>query len=273
MDSGLTKKIKNDIRKTGFLAELHVASQFIKSGWQVEHCGTFLDQDEMINREIDIEAFTYTRKQVNDITIFVRLHLIVEVKTSFDRPWIIFTVPITTSELLGPPAWLMIIGTSDFDGNYLEYTDITKNSIREKQPRVGVSFHEAFKSVHDKSQIYEALVKSCKAAKSKCSDDFGLEGRTISSTGTAKKQKSIDFFQPVVVLEGKLVEATLNKKGEIIIREKDYIPVTLASFSQKYGDVPFYPDVVTKAGLPEYINSHNRWLAWIEQCIINRIQP
>lgn len=273
MDSKLTKKIKDDVRKTGFLAELHVASQFVKSGWQVEHCGTFLDKDEMVNREIDIEAFTYTRKQVHDITIFVRLHLMVEVKTSFGRPWIIFTVPITDSEFLEPPAWLMIISTSDFDGDSLPYTDIIKNSIREKQPRVGISFHEAFKSTHDKSQIYEALVKSCKAAKSMCTDDFNAEDQSLSSTRTIKKQKSIDFFQPVVVLEGTLVEATLNKKGEIIIREKDYIPVVLASFSHKYGDGPFYPDVVTKAGLPMYINRHNSWLASIEQCIINRLQP
>lgn len=196
-------------------------------------------------------------KGIHKIT--VRLTLVIEIKASRDRPWVIFTVPVKDSPFLEPPGWGMIIQTDDFDRDSLSYEDIVKNSIREKELRVGISFNEAFKSPNEPSQIYKALVTSCKAALFQMEpylEDKKLDPTHINTTGI----KAIDFFQPLVVLDGILAEATLDHKGEIKIREKDYIPIVLHSFSPKYGEDLFFPDLVTKQGLPAYISCIKNWI-------------
>lgn len=58
MKDELRKKITSDIKRSGFLSELLVATDLVKSKWEVRNCVTFLDEDKSVMREVDVMECT-----------------------------------------------------------------------------------------------------------------------------------------------------------------------------------------------------------------------
>ena len=53
--------------------------------------------------------------------------------------------------------------------------------------------------------------------------------------------------------------------------EKDFVPVILGNFSPQYRTESFYPDVVTKNGLRDYIGKQKYWVKSLRKRIVDHL--
>jgi len=259
----LSKYIKE---KTGYLEELKVGNIFSKAGWDVRHSNYYLDRDEQKGREIDI----YARK--NNVfedslekNISISINLICEVKKSIKKPWVIFSTKKSIYE--------------SFFGYSLYYEKNMKNAIAHKIrmkvdrnssissfTRIGETYCEAYtnntlKSSSDYSQIFKALTSSAKAS------EYFLSMRKDDYSADAFLPKVIEFFEPIVIFDGLLCEAYLNKQNELELNEINHIPVLFNRISPKYNRNNYIIDVITIKELPNLLTSKEKWINTIMEKI------
>ncbi|BBI33457.1 hypothetical protein KCTCHS21_28560 [Cohnella abietis] len=72
-------------------------------------------------------------------------------------------------------------------------------------------------------------------------------------------------------MSGKLFEAYLNSDNEIEINPSNHIVYNLNYASPSYNRKSYLVDIVTVEGLEEYINSHERWLQYMNNKIRNSV--
>ncbi|WP_300978713.1 hypothetical protein [Flavobacterium sp.] len=262
----LKKKILNDIKKSGFLAEMKANQILVKSGWQNTHnASTFLDKDMEKSREIDIT--TYKNKNDKEKNISLGIHLIIEVKKS-DKPWIIFcqdrNAPINRG--LG---WGILNFADNVNRQNLQYNDINLKNRHSNSLMFGTSYYEAFKEPSESSQVYSALMTSCKASVfKKKQNSWEIEDKKYDPN----KNHHVEFFLPIVVLEGLLFQSTLNEIGEIQLNQVNYAPIKLNYSSKNYKESTFYPEIVTMDGLQEHLEKIDEWFDSLFIALKNNIQ-
>ncbi|WP_145050776.1 hypothetical protein [Paenibacillus xylanexedens] len=236
-------KILEDIKKTGFLTELNVASYLVKNGWFIQQNKGYLDKDFNKSREIDIVS--YKNFYNNDIR--VGIHLIFEVKKS-KRPWIIFTS--NKMPLVDEPQYNILYYKSS---DLAIEADLLNSYIRSSNARRGTAFHEAFKSPDEPSKIYEAILSSIKAMVSQYDKNL----RAFNNTETTRND--VQIFIPIVLVEGKLFEAYLNEQGNLELLESDYVPLNFSYDSPMYEKNIYYPEIMTIKGLELFSNEITKW--------------
>lgn len=249
----LKTKIVNDIKKSGFLAEMKANEILVKNGWTNTHNSqTFHDKDMDKSREIDITAYNIHINEAKDIRFGV--HLIIEVKKS-EKPWVVFCQDYKNKRHRGL-GWGILNFTDNVTSNQLTYNNINKENRFANHDFYGTSYHEAFKEPSETSQIYSALMTSCKAAVDiKKRNSWKKEDKKYD----ASKNHHIDFFLPIVVLSGKIFQATLDLEGEISVEEVDYVPVKLNYSSKNYKESSFYPEIVNLNGLKNHLQRIEKW--------------
>jgi hypothetical protein len=110
----------------------------------------------------------------------------------------------------------------------------------------GSGVHEGFKKPTDNSTWYTAFVTACKAAES-------AYEREVTASGP-NRVGTIYFIKPVVVVDAILVAAELDKDAELLLTEIDNAAFSFEYQSQAYGRSRYQLDLVTLAGLPEYLD-------------------
>ncbi|MGD0855466.1 MAG: hypothetical protein ABSA18_06635 [Dehalococcoidia bacterium] len=259
----LHARIVQDINKSGFLSELLVAKELVKNRWDVRNSVTFLDKDESKMREIDIIAFHYRFDEPHDLS--VEITLAIEVKNGNDKPWLVYTLPVSDSRNLQPASRCILTYVHNLS-DIVTHDLLVDGLPRQRCRQVGISYGEAFKKDNVPSQIYTALVKSCKAAQSEVEP---LQSADKQLQGLSFRQLAI--FQPVVVLNGTLIEVRLSRGDKIRLDERQFIPVTLGNFMPNTTREAFYPDIVTMTGLSPYLRHHAQWARALERNIILRL--
>lgn len=269
MDIQLKNKIIEDIKATGFPTELVVANNLLSYAYDIEQNGTYLDYELNKSREIDIVArklFWYKDKNCN---FYFAVNLIIEVKKSTKRPWVIFTnsnIKSKASEFLGP-GFSQLHHSSNFSTNRLSAFDLMKAFPRNEKPSIGTSFYEAFKSSEDTSKIYEAIMSAIKAAfyirRQESSEDY-LTREEIEEIEERPfipdKLQRFEVYMPVVLLEGLLCEASLSKNQEIKLDEINYIPVTISHTIKPYDDnFKYYPEILNVKYFLDFLSSIDKW--------------
>jgi hypothetical protein len=66
---------------------------------------------------------------------------------------------------------------------------------------------------------------------------------------------NVVFYHPLIVLDGRLCDAYLNEKNEIILRREKWIPISFAYRSPKYENRRFTVVVVEETHLPELLKA------------------
>ena len=268
MEENFKNKLLKYIKeKTGYLEELKVGNIFSEAGWDVRHSNYYLDRDEQKGREIDV----YARKNIvfEDSLgekISIGINLVCEVKKSIKKPWVIFS---TNKNLY-----------DSFFGFSLYYENNMKNVLEQKITmkvdrnssigsfaRIGETYCEAFinnakKSGSDYSQIFKSLTSSAKAS------EYFLSMREQNYFLDALYPKSIEFFEPIVIIDGRLCEAYLNKENELELNEINHIPVLFNRVSPKYDRNNYIIDVITIKELPNLLTSKEKWI----NAIMEKIQ-
>ena len=97
-------KLLNDIKETGYPLELKIANKFRNNSWQLKYNSYYVDKDEKKGREIDLISNTLRAFPEKDTSesekdkypyLEVNLSLIIEIKESRDKPWVVFTTEKT----------------------------------------------------------------------------------------------------------------------------------------------------------------------------------
>jgi hypothetical protein len=242
----LEDKVLADIQKTGFPLELRVAKEFLGRGFYVQHNVYFIDKDEGIGREIEITAYRDSQAEPRKTPPKrIRYKFLVECKKSVSRPWVILSSDVTPFDYEG--GLLKVTGLAR--GISLRKHDLTH--ISEKHPfwnfvRRGRSYYEAFRTEGDKQDdgagtaIYKGLTTVVKATLAE-----------IADAGTKRSDEGeIVIHQPMIVLEGKLLEAYLLPGNDIQVAQVPYVPISFQYNSPQYDRHRFSVVVVREEDLP-----------------------
>ena len=254
----LIKKIKLDIEKSGFSAEMKVNSILLKNNFgAIWPAHTYLDKDHDVSREIDFVAASIMN--ILNPNVMVNVELCIEVKKS-EKPWVIFgkkhNKSVKDDLAIGFSAFHLKTVSNEVPGFYSSKLGSIKSPLLNSDFH-GTSFHESFKSPQEHSQIYAALMTSIKAAIS--------EVDLINSNNKSYKYEDltvVNLFLPIVVLEGRLFKSTLDARGEVQVEETDYITSALTYSSKNYvdkGSRKFLAEVITLPGLEKYLQSVLEW--------------
>lgn len=246
------KNIIKAINKTGFPLELRVSKFLQEERYYVANNLYFIDQDEGKGREVEMRALKNYEFISGEKDYFIRYCLLIECKKSAKKPWVIFTSPKTVyDEYLFP---LHIRGAKK-DIKWEDYgvpdkmNEIHPFSLNE---RSGRSFFEPFSGGNERKTIYESLIKSVKATIAMRDNEFA-----------AAASNSVCIYYPMVIFEGKLYEAYLDKKNKINVQEADSIMVSFFYESPKYKDERFIVPIVTEQYLQTFCSSLNSVLKFL----------
>jgi hypothetical protein len=220
MGESYKSKILDEIKKTGFPTELEVSKIFLENKFYPNYNAYYIDKDEMKGREIDLicDYFYSTNKNDHDFELVFKQ--IVEVKFESDRPWVVFsTKPNAFERAIGVPKNII---SSNFDKSKL--LTLLRSEYQRLNPIIGRSGIEMLKGNRDKlfasvSGITKAIYHS-------------MESSHINNDNS--EDRLFELYEPLIVLKGTLIEASLDKENEICIEEKDYIQLKFNYISPNY---------------------------------------
>jgi hypothetical protein len=235
MNEQLREQLVQDLEKSGFYSEMQTIRTFNAANWECRGSFTYFDKDERTTRECDFEAVREWEGILDRSTgIGVATRFIGQVKKS-EKPWIVFVDrtrhrPAYTPEVL------------------LQMTDEKnrwKVSAALRDPEnawTGSGIHEAFKRPSDTSRWYSAFVSVCKACET-----------AYESDGPVRTTVIAQLITPIVVVDGVLVVAELGEDANVVLTEIEHAPFRFEYRSDCYDRAAYYPDLVTLAGLPRYL--------------------
>lgn len=263
----LKSKILKDIRKSGFLSEMKTNAILIKNGWTNTHnAETFLDKDFNKSREIDITAYKVKYDKAERLRIGI--HLVIEVKKS-DKPWIIFCQE-KQSKIRRGLGWRILNFKDNITRHQLSYNEINLKNRHANSELFGTSYYEAFKEPSESSQVYSALMTCCKAAVHEQElNSWEVDGKKKYD---ATRSHDLDFFLPIVVLDGLMFKSILDNKGELDLTQVDYSPIRLNYSSKNYEETTFYPEIITLNGLKEHLENIEEWHQSMYDSMIKNIK-
>ena len=195
-DSELLKKATTWLQSQGYPLEMRVARAFQATGWEVSQSICYVNDDE-VAREIDVVAAL--SRWVDNILVTVQV--VIECKRATDRPWVAFTTRRSQPE--GSWEWPDRIA-SKAGSAFLEYMtrqpEIRALRYFQLSDRVAYAVTEAFHS--GKDVPYGACLSVSSAAATFASRSGGL----------------IRIFLPIIVIDGRLIDAFLAPDGELVTR-------------------------------------------------------
>lgn len=269
MDKEFKDKIIKNIKETGFPSELIIADILRKHSYDVEQNGTYLDYELNKSREIDIYARKVFSKKENEISSYwFAISLVIEVKKSSKRPWIIFTTQNNKqlfSDFKGP-AYGQINFSSNFSAKCLSAKEFMKSFPRNESSIIGTSFYEAFKSPDEPSKIYEAILSAVKASFytkwQESGEDYLTEEEVTARDDEEYKSSSLstlEVYIPTIILDGILCEATITN-DEIDVNETEYIPLNISHSIKPYNKYfHYYPELLTTKYLEKFLKDLDIW--------------
>ncbi|HLG58922.1 MAG TPA: hypothetical protein VI485_26485 [Vicinamibacterales bacterium] len=240
-------KIIAEIEKSGFPLELRVAAQLTRHHFIVDHNLYYVDKDDGKGREIEISALKNSQADRRGaVPDWIRHRFLVECKKTTDKPWVFFTSPTTHYDR--EASRIRISGLR----REARLTDDLLKPVSTSHPfwnwpRRGRSYFEAFRSAagaEAPSNIFKAITTVVKATLWAYS---AVVQRGPMSMG------ELSIFQPVIVIEGDLFEATINDAGVVSLTAQPLIPVSFTYQSAQYPEERFTILVMQESFLPDFL--------------------
>ena len=208
-------KIEEWLEKSGFPLELKVAKLFSKAGFGVGQSIFYEDPITEKLRETDILA--YRTESINDV--WVNLTFVIECKKSLDKPWISFMNDQVMNLTKNESPILATKNGHDLLKEIIKNSNYKSPLIFPDLKKIGYSVIRAFND--GKDMAYSATQTTLSAA------EF-----FISKSNDSDK-KFMNFYLPIIVVEGELYEATLGKKENIELKE---VSETKISTTKSFAD-------------------------------------
>lgn len=277
------KKVSEDLDNSGFISEMRAIQIFLRNGWRCSGNASYYDKDEGKNREIDLEAYLWKRRDISDGRSMVSFFYIIGEVKKTDKPWVIFKEELNHSL----DAWNNLAYSNMPSQLNREIANaMSKDSLKTKLGWRGYGIHESFKNPNQPSRWYSAFVSVCKASKHVLESNFQVENSLDNDTEEeelieVKDNISFHFVQPIVILDGILLSAALDETGNIKISEIDSAPMEFTYRSDHYYDMDFFTgrpteksyrvDVVCLKALADYINLCKQRQVSIVDAICNQV--
>lgn len=262
MKEEMSKKLLDDLNKSGFGSEMRAIGAFLKRGeWWCRGGFHYFDEDEERNREVDIQAGTGKIQKCEDRShLQVAFVVIAEVKKS-ESPWIVFKrTPVAASY----DAWNNLTFTLNLPCDDHHFDEpLSKYSLSEICGWKGYGIHESFKKPNDKSRWYSSFVKVCKASEAEVRSQTDLYAKVSAHW------HQLSLIKPVVILDGILVAASLSDDGGINLEEIDFAPLDFSFRSKVSTTESYLVDVVRLDRLGSYLDLLDKRFAGVWDTIIS----
>jgi len=208
MENDLKKKVTAWLETQGYPLEMRVASALREVGFDVSQGEYYDDPETQTAREIDVIAVKRDKYGLLGIS------LVVECKKSADKPWVLFTSEMHESGK-NKLFTYAIMPVSAREKLAKKVFDKSTRGLRwlNRPKRTAYGMAVAFAKGEDPA--YKAGLSALKASISRNNLNTGKE-----------LSKSLRFVFPVIVIDGNLFEAYLDKKGNAVVQEIDEGTVT-----------------------------------------------
>jgi hypothetical protein len=254
MDPTLNSKIITDLQKSGFASQLKALQTLDSAGWYCTSGRAFFDLDEQKTRDLDISAYRGIQGRVHPNSAVQALwFLSVEVKKS-EKPWIVFKQEIQPWEKID--GWNNLIFAHNLPLEATDFADtISEQSLLTKTGWRGTGIHESFKDPQHSSRWYQAFLTAAKGA-----EEILRINSLSPNSPTSPIHASLDrppyFFlvQPIVVLDGILATAEIDKSNKIELTEIPFAPFRFQFSANKYSRNDYRIDLVRLDALDEYVS-------------------
>lgn len=246
------KKIEEEIKKSGFLLEIEVASELSRRDWIIRIHEYYIDEREKKSREIDIVAHKQFEVGSPDYDFF-HVTLVIECKKSHKKPWVFFTVK--KGREFVPPLSLFLL---KFFGvpkliDDLKWLGVQYKWIKECHyfnlsdfPNVAIISFEPFSN---KSQIFEAKMQVLNALNFIMKEMLKLKGQ-VHSIG----KRILFIFYPLIIFDGHLFEYTQEEKIRPVMYLQYLVRHGFTEFSGTLAHDLFLIDVMKKEFFPKFLN-------------------
>ncbi|MDF9449914.1 hypothetical protein [Bacillus toyonensis] len=223
MKQDLKEKLLKDIQKTGYPLELKITNIFNKYGWRTRSNSYYIDKDENKGREIDLIASNWEKLQDDENYLEMSFYFVTEIKTAWTKPWVLFSVTENNDWYIRHSVNLEFNKGVQHSPKIERY--FSKNVLN-VQSRLGKSFYEGFSGNGSRDDIYKALSGSVKALEHYKESSFASKDQSTD--------KIIDYYIPLIIIDGPLFEAYLDDKGEIQLEEVEYMQAAFNYLSPNY---------------------------------------
>lgn len=267
MEEELFKKIKKDLEKSGFGSELKALNIFEKYDYHTLAGHNYFDKDEEKLREIDILAMHNITTRFRDIEydyfIFNNNYITAEVKKS-EKPWVVFKSLNQDTEILRN--FINVNNEMIFNnGNdTVLYREIEEElSLLTENWKLKINgIHESFKSPNNPSRWYGACISSIKAIIQV------IESNEEFIKSNDKYSNKYFEYQPLLILDGKLVCAEMGNNFDISLEEVGFAKIEISLKSKSYDSKIYTIDMVTLDNLENYLEMKKNKQELINDAII-----
>lgn len=254
MNDELKQKILAEINKSGFSHELNIIQRLRNEELTVFPNLGYVDSED---KPHEIDAFAIINdydeeKRFDDVS----LNLIVECKSSSDKPWVFFDDPEDALSLLGLADRLEYVSNFETKDGYTPLTGCMNSALsghhyNNKTTPVARTHFEAFGKDAGK-EIYQGITSLWYTL------DYFKRLFGKSTINQVVQKQRIDFIHPVIVLKGVLITAFRNDEGEFEVEEVPHVMIkTIDCITDKELDFrvtnEIIVDVVRSDYLEEYI--------------------
>lgn len=259
--------ILSDLLKSGFPAEIYISSTLEQQEWMVYNSSLFFDKEESKEREIDIHAVKVDDSFINRTPTKVGLgdvcksisHLIIEVKKC-KKPLIFFQYGreyagfFPNQTFKSKKERFHHLSLDDIDSVYASRGDLftRKETLkfyglikhRYKENPLHKTFYMAFPSPSQPNQVYEAVKKTYKAL---------MYQKSRYGNGAYV----LHIFYPIVVVDGDLWSAKLDKKGNINLEKVEHLLLEVKQLisgekGRQHEEEQIY-DIVSRRGFNKFL--------------------
>lgn len=200
-DARLEDQIRAWLDQGGFPLEMRVARSVRRHGAASDQARTFTDPQEWKLREIDVVAYFDRNPEPS-------LHLVIECKTSRNKPWVVFC---TERPIRLPRAAISQMPATPLATDFLEAV-ATDGVLTEMPPfdgrgRTGYAVATGLRKPRDGGDPAYAAVRSVTSAATAVAERIGQSGHSV-------------VFPPVIVLDTPLISCHLPEEGEEPVLER-----------------------------------------------------
>lgn len=244
MNDEFRAKVTDDLLKSGFASELKALKTFNeRRDWTAVTGAAFFDPVLNMSRELDFTAHKHRfRRRAEEFLFNVTVSLVAEVKKS-ETPWAVLRgSPWATPELL----FLMnsIIRSTGHVPESQIHSAFAKGCVISANGWFGHGVHEVFKKPNEHGRWFAAAAKICRAA-------FEATQRPLLQF--QDDPWVVEYTQPLVILDGKLLAVALDEKNDMTVEEISFASVQFEEHGREAKRC-FVVDLVTLEAFPRYID-------------------
>jgi len=258
------KKIWSSIKRSGVPLELQVYEILsARKDWNVNPSTYYVDPDENKGRELDVHATSEVTDYDNRASI--RLNLIIQCKKVPGDAWVFFPVKglhwvVPTSSVTEIAGHLRLAEIYKPFGSFLSQSDSTRTSRHYHEVVViDAQSNKRDKKGRKADNLFEAVTSVTKATeylRKKENDD--MKNFVLDNADDIENEDSallvacsMSIFQPVIVFDGMLYEATLESEESLKEVNHTRLVSEYRSVGHEIGGVPI--DICTPSYLRQLL--------------------